>query len=85
MQNALDEQKTLLTDIGLGLGPNHDNHGTCDSSSQSAADASQVLVGLLRHYVTVLLNSAPKKQPSIAVREQYVLVPRYLGATALIQ
>ena len=32
----------------------------------------QVLVGLLRHYVTVLLNSAPKKQPAAAVREQLV-------------
>lgn len=30
----------------------------------------QVLVGLLRHYVTLLLNSAPKKQPKAAVREQ---------------
>ena len=33
---------------------------------------SQILVGILRHYVTLLLNSSPKKQPSEAVREQYV-------------
>jgi hypothetical protein len=30
----------------------------------------QILVGLLRHYVTLLLNSAPKKQPEVVVREQ---------------
>lgn len=32
-----------------------------------------VLVGLLRHYVTMLLNSPPKKQPMAAVREQRCL------------
>lgn len=31
-----------------------------------------MLVGVLRHYVTMLLNSAPKKQPIAVVREQYV-------------
>ena len=31
---------------------------------------SQVLVGLLRHYVTQLINSSPKRQPADAVREQ---------------
>lgn len=30
----------------------------------------QILVGLLRHYVTMLLNSAPKKLPAAEVREQ---------------
>lgn len=33
-----------------------------------------VLVGLLRHYVTMLLNSPPKKQPVAAVREQRCLM-----------
>jgi hypothetical protein len=35
-------------------------------------------VGLLRHYVTLLLNSAPKKQPAAVIREQQVhlKVPR---------
>ncbi|KAK4688512.1 ER membrane protein complex subunit 3, partial [Tremellales sp. Uapishka_1] len=33
-----------------------------------------VLVGLLRHYVTQLLNSAPKKQPAAVVREQRGMV-----------
>ncbi|WWD21138.1 hypothetical protein CI109_105619 [Kwoniella shandongensis] len=32
-----------------------------------------LLVGVLRHYVTQLLNSAPKKQPAAAVREQRAL------------
>ncbi|WOO84955.1 ER membrane protein complex subunit 3 [Vanrija pseudolonga] len=39
-----------------------------------------VLVGLLRHYVTLLLNSAPKKQPKAAVREQ-----RMLGRSQLLR
>lgn len=29
-----------------------------------------VLVGILRHYVTVLMTGAPQKQPKAAVREQ---------------
>ncbi|KAL7421361.1 hypothetical protein Q5752_004246 [Cryptotrichosporon argae] len=37
-----------------------------------------VLVGLLRHYVTLLLNSAPKKQPAAAVREQRALARAHL-------
>lgn len=32
----------------------------------------QILVGLLRHYVTLLLQSSPKKQPAAVIREQYV-------------
>ncbi|OCF54528.1 hypothetical protein L486_08078 [Kwoniella mangroviensis CBS 10435] len=39
-----------------------------------------VLVGVLRHYVTLLLNSPPKKQPAAAVREQ-----RALGRAALLR
>ncbi|OCF41936.1 hypothetical protein I317_04238 [Kwoniella heveanensis CBS 569] len=39
-----------------------------------------VLVGVLRHYVTLLLNSAPKKQAANAVREQ-----RALGRAALLR
>lgn len=31
-----------------------------------------LLSGLIRHYVTILLNSPPKKQPLKAVREQSV-------------
>lgn len=30
----------------------------------------QLLVGVLRHYVTQFLNSAPKKQTAATVREQ---------------
>lgn len=33
-----------------------------------------VLVGLLRHYVTLLLNSAPKKQPAGLVKEQRAIL-----------
>jgi len=33
-----------------------------------------ILVGLLRHYVTILLNSAPKKQPVAVLREQRALL-----------
>ncbi|KAK7470769.1 hypothetical protein VKT23_002187 [Stygiomarasmius scandens] len=33
-----------------------------------------ILVGVLRHYVVVLLQSPPKKQPRAAVREQRALV-----------
>lgn len=33
---------------------------------------SQILVGVLRHYVTQLLDGPPKKQPKKAVREQSV-------------
>jgi len=33
-----------------------------------------ILVGLLRHYVTLLLTSAPKKQPSATIREQRALL-----------
>lgn len=32
----------------------------------------QILVGVLRHYVTQLLNSPPKKQPLNVIREQSV-------------
>ncbi|RSH95269.1 ER membrane complex subunit 3 [Saitozyma podzolica] len=39
-----------------------------------------VLVGILRHYVTVLLNSSPKKQPAAVVREQ-----RALGRALLLR
>ncbi|WRT69019.1 uncharacterized protein IL334_006001 [Kwoniella shivajii] len=39
-----------------------------------------VLVGVLRHYVTLLLNSPPKKQLAAAVREQ-----RALGRAALLR
>ncbi|WVR09076.1 hypothetical protein IAU60_006137 [Kwoniella sp. DSM 27419] len=39
-----------------------------------------VLVGVLRHYVTLLLNSAPKKQAAAAVREQ-----RAMGRSALLR
>ncbi|WVQ81262.1 hypothetical protein IAT38_003385 [Cryptococcus sp. DSM 104549] len=39
-----------------------------------------LLVGILRHYVTQLLNSAPKKQAAAAVREQ-----RALGRSALLR
>ncbi|WVQ75515.1 hypothetical protein IAR50_005140 [Cryptococcus sp. DSM 104548] len=39
-----------------------------------------VLVGVLRHYVTQLLNSAPKKQTAAAVREQ-----RALGRSAILR
>ncbi|WWC91254.1 uncharacterized protein L201_006197 [Kwoniella dendrophila CBS 6074] len=39
-----------------------------------------VLVGVLRHYVTLLLNSPPKKQPAAAVREQ-----RALGRAVLLR
>lgn len=38
----------------------------------SNASSLQILVGLLRHYVTLLLNSPPKKQAAAAVREQCV-------------
>jgi hypothetical protein len=33
----------------------------------------QILVGILRHYVVLLLQSPPKKLPLAAIREQYVL------------
>lgn len=33
----------------------------------------QILVGILRHYVVLLLQSTPKKQSRAAIREQYVL------------
>ncbi|ORY20534.1 integral membrane protein DUF106-domain-containing protein, partial [Naematelia encephala] len=39
-----------------------------------------VLIGILRHYVTLLLNNAPKKQPAAAVREQ-----RALARSALLR
>ncbi|KIR26668.1 hypothetical protein I307_02016 [Cryptococcus deuterogattii 99/473] len=39
-----------------------------------------LLVGVLRHYVTQFLNSAPKKQTAAAVREQ-----RALGRSALLR
>lgn len=32
----------------------------------------QILVGVLRHYVTQLLVSAPKRQSLAVIREQYV-------------
>lgn len=59
--------------IGLGPDSNHDDHGMHANNRDRESEADeQVLVGLLRHYVTVLMNSAPKKQPSAAVREQSV-------------
>lgn len=33
-----------------------------------------ILVGLLRHYVTALLNTAPKKQPAAVVKEQRAML-----------
>lgn len=33
----------------------------------------QILVGILRHYVVILLQSAPQKLTRAALREQYVL------------
>ena len=33
----------------------------------------KILVGILRHYVTILLTSPPKKLSRAAIREQYVL------------
>ncbi|KAJ6539232.1 transmembrane protein [Mycena capillaripes] len=42
-----------------------------------------ILVGILRHYVVILLQSAPKKQPREAVREQRALTrSQVLRATA---
>jgi hypothetical protein len=35
----------------------------------------KILVGILRHYVTVLLTSPPKKLSRAAIREQCVLCP----------
>jgi ER membrane protein complex subunit 3 len=32
----------------------------------------QILVGILRHYVTLLLGSSPKKLTRAAIREQYM-------------
>lgn len=32
--------------------------------------SGQILVGILRHYVVVLLQSPPKKLPRAAIREQ---------------
>lgn len=40
----------------------------------------KILVGILRHYVTVLLTSPPKKLSRAAIREQCVL---YLSWTIL--
>ena len=34
----------------------------------------KILVGILRHYVVLLLQSPPKKQSQAAIREQYVVV-----------
>ena len=35
-----------------------------------------LLSGLLRHYVAVLMNAPPKKQPLLVVRETYALTLR---------
>jgi hypothetical protein len=43
-------------------------------SSHLHAGSSQILVGVLRHYVVVLLQSSPTKLPRAAIREQCVLV-----------
>ena len=40
--------------------------------SHSNAGLSQILVGVLRHYVVVLLQSSPKRLPRAAIREQCV-------------
>ena len=37
----------------------------------------QILVGILRHYVVLLLQSAPKKLSRAAIREQCVVYYRF--------
>jgi hypothetical protein len=39
-----------------------------------SADSSQILTGVLRHYATVLMATAPKKQELPAIREQRSLL-----------
>lgn len=37
-----------------------------------------IMVGILRHYATLLLQSTPKAEPLKSIREQYFPVPRPL-------
>ena len=60
---------------GLGAIPNHRGHGVPWPPSPAHPDLTQtpraqILVGILRHYVVLLLQSSPKKLPRNAIREQ---------------
>lgn len=43
------------------------------TATSSISFRLQILVGVLRHYVVLLLQSPPKKQPKEAIREQLVV------------
>jgi len=63
------------SDTGLGPFPNYLGHGTCrqDVDTTLTNWPFQILVGILRHYIVVLLQSPPKQLSRAAVREQCVL------------
>lgn len=55
----------------------HGGHGTLttlNSIQEQAINSSQILTGVLRHYATVLMQAAPKKQELPAIREQRSLL-----------
>ena len=61
---------------GLGSIPHHYSHGASPLLSPYVYPHAlfQILVGVLRHYVVVLLQSPPAKLPRAAIREQCVLI-----------
>lgn len=62
---------------GLGTISHNTSHGTyalLKGQLWCTGLSSQILVGILRHYVVVLLQSPPKKMPRAAIREQYAVI-----------
>lgn len=57
--------------------PHHHSHGTLTAVETLILlyfSRLQILTGILRHYVTVLLQTAPKKQPVPKIRELRQLI-----------
>ena len=62
-------------DSGLGPISHYNSYGRCNYhfiGDPLNTFSSKILVGILRHYIVLLLQSPPKKLPRAAIREQYV-------------